>query len=225
MKPITRQMIDVDRRQPVLRWSAVFAGGAASVALWVLFQMIGMGVGLAAVEIDAAGWLRDVGIGSTVWTLVAPLVAIFIGSMIAGRLAGSVSRGIGAMHGFVTWALTSVLGLLVTIGVVTIVASGAIHTGVVLDAAGVHQMTATKATSAQAVQATGAVLLAAGISLAASLLVSLAGGALGVRRRIARDDFRDLDARRDGRPAREVGIRLPAAPDAPHEMTVPVVPR
>jgi hypothetical protein len=211
-------MIDVDRRQPTLRWSAVFAGAAASVALWVLFQMLGMGIGLAAIDVDDAGSLHDVGIGSTVWTLVAPLLAMFIGGIIAGRLAGTYERGVGAMHGFVTWALTAVVGLLVTIGVVTIVASGAIHAGgVAFNFHGVDSLSASNAAPAQAAaQATGGVLLAAGISLAASLITSLLGGALGVHR--SRRELRDRD--------RDTEVTLPVAPpDAPHESTVTVVPR
>ena len=217
MRPITRETIDIDRRQPTLRWSAVFAGAAASVALWVLFQMLGMGIGLAAIDVDDAGSLHDVGIGSTVWTLIAPLIAMFIGGIVAGRLAGTFERGVGAMHGFVTWALTSVVGLLVTIGVVTIVASGAIHAGVAFDIHGADAFAGPNAAPAQAAaQATGGVLLAAGISLAASLITSLLGGALGVHRR---REPRDRDTR-------DVEVTLPAAPpDAPHETTVPVVPR
>lgn len=219
MKPITRETIYIDRRQPVLRWSAVFAGAATTVALWVLLQMVGMGIGLATVHVDDTGSLRDVGIGSTVWTLVAPLIAMFVGGIVAGRLAGTWSRGTGALHGLVTWALSSVLGLLVTIGIVTLVASGALHSGAMaLDVTGAHAFATANATPAQAAaEATGAVLLAAGISLAASLIVSLLGGAIGVH-----GLPRARKPERDG----DLEVRLPAAPpDAPNETTVPVVPR
>ena len=218
MRPIRRETIDVDRRQPTLRWSAVFAGAATSIALWVLFQMFGMGIGLAAIDVDGAGSLRDVGIGSTMWTLVAPLIAMFIGGMVAGHLAGTFARGVGAMHGFVTWALNAVLGLLVTIGVVTFVASGAVHAGAVaFDLSGVNAFASPTDASTQAAQATGGVLLAAGVSLAASLLTSLLGGALGVHRKGRRA--------RIEREREELEVRLPAAPpDAPKETTVPVVP-
>jgi hypothetical protein len=123
------------------------------------------------------------------------------------------------MHGFVTWAVSSVLGLLITIGIVTTFASAALHSGAVaLNMSGAHVFAAANATPAQAAaEATGAVLLAVGISLAASLIVSLLGGAIGVHRmpRAAR-------AERD----RNLEVRLPAAPpDAPNETTVPVVPR
>jgi hypothetical protein len=218
MRPITRETIHVDRRQPVLRWSAVFAGAATTIALWVLLQMVGMGIGLAAVNVDDSGSLHDVGIGSTLWTLIAPLIAMFVGGFVSGRLAGAWSRGIGAMHGFVTWAISSVLGLLVTIGIVTIIASGALHSGAVaFDVTGANAFASPSSTPAQAAAAaTGAVLLAAGISLAASLIVSLLGGALGV------PHLRRAKLEREA----EVEVRLPAAPpDAPNETTVPVVPR
>src|ERR1041384_3980556 len=60
MQPtITRETILIDRRQPMLRWSAVFAGAACSIGFWMLLQLIGVGVGLAAVDVNNAGSLRS----------------------------------------------------------------------------------------------------------------------------------------------------------------------
>lgn len=174
MRPITREIID--RRQPVMRWSAVIAGAIVSVALWVLLQMLGMGVGLAAIHVDDAGSLRDVGIGTGVWTLVAPLVAMFVGGVFAGRLAGSRERGVGAMHGLVMWAVTSLLGILATVSLVSMLASGALQldtqTTAVIDQQDI----------ARATDSTGKVLLGAGISQLIALATAVLGGAAGVRR-------------------------------------------
>ncbi len=181
MRPITREIID--RRSPVMRWSAVFAGAFVSVALWVLLQMLGMGIGLAAIHVDDAGSLRDVGIGTTVWTLVAPLVAMFVGGVIAGRLDGSRERSVGAMHGFVMWALTSLLGLVATVAMVSMLASGAFHAGVIAFGPEIDQPTVVSQQDvADATQATSRVLLGAGISQLIALVTALLGGAAGVRR-------------------------------------------
>lgn len=181
MRPITREIID--RRQPIMRWSAVFAGAIVSVALWVLLQMLGMGIGLAAIHVDDAGSLRDGGIGTTVWTVVAPFIAMFVGGVIAGRLAASRERTVGAMHGFVMWALTSLLGILATVSMVSMLASGAWRAGVVaLEPAIDQQAAVSQQDVADATDATGKVLLGAGISQAIALLTALLGGAAGVRR-------------------------------------------
>src|SRR5688500_8206212 len=111
MRPIARETI-IERRQPALRWSAVLAGATAAVAIWMLLQLIGMGAGLAAVELDDSGSLRSVGIGTTVWSMIAPLVAMFVGGLVAGRLATTFDSKVGAAHGFVTWAVTSLAGIM-----------------------------------------------------------------------------------------------------------------
>lgn len=138
MQPtISRETVLIDRRQPALRWSAVFAGVACSAGFWILLQLLGLGIGLAAIDVDNAGSLRGVGLGTTVWSLIAPLIAMFLGGLVAGRLATTTERKIAGMHGLVMWALTSIVGLWATIWIVTAVAGGAIRTGgVAINAAG-----------------------------------------------------------------------------------------
>jgi MFS family permease len=181
MRPITREIID--RRQPIMSWGAVFAGAIVSVALWVVLQMLGMGVGLAAIHVDDAGSLRDVGIGTTVWTLAAPFVAMFVGGSIAGRLSGSAHRTVGAMHGFVMWAVTSVVGLLATVAMVSLLAAGALRAGAAAFGPEIDQQTvASTQDLATATDATGKILLGAGISQLIALATALLGGAAAVRR-------------------------------------------
>ncbi len=128
MKPISRETI-TDRRQPLMRWSAVFAGTALALGLWILFQTLGMGLGLAAVDIDDTGNLKGIGIGTGIWTVIAPLIAMFIGAFLAGRLAGARDARVGAMHGSVLWALATVVGLWAVVSLVGALASGVAHVG------------------------------------------------------------------------------------------------
>ena len=74
MRPITRETI-LDRRQPSLRWTAVLAGAAVAVALWVVLQLIGMGAGLTAVDLDDSGSLRNVGMGTRAGVGVPALIS------------------------------------------------------------------------------------------------------------------------------------------------------
>jgi len=101
----------------------------------MLLQLIGLGLGLLAVH-DAES-LRGVGAGTAIWTLVAPLVAMFFGGVIAGRLAQTYDRKVSGVHGLVMWALTSILGLCATIWLVTMLAAGAARAGgAAIDATG-----------------------------------------------------------------------------------------
>lgn len=135
MQPtISRETVLIDRRQPSLRWSAVFAGAACSIGFWILLQLLGLGIGLAAIDIEDVRTLRGAGVGTTLWSLVAPLIAMFLGGLIAGKLAQTIDRKVAGAHGLVMWALTSILGLCATIWIVTMVASGAArHRGALFD--------------------------------------------------------------------------------------------
>jgi hypothetical protein len=138
MQPtITRETLLVDRRQPSLRWSAVLAGVACSIAFWILLQLLGVGLGLASTDVDDVRSLRGAGIGATLWSLVTPLIAMFLGGMVAGKLAQTVDRKLAGTHALVMWALTSILGLCATIWIVSSIASAAgRHHGVVVDGSG-----------------------------------------------------------------------------------------
>ena len=130
MQPtISREAVLIDRRQPGLRWSAVFAGTACSVGFWMLLQLLGLGIGLAAVNVDDAGSLRGVGIGTTVWSLITPLIAMFFGGLIAGRFAQTPDRKLAGVHGLVMWAITSVVGLGATLWMVSMLAAGVATAG------------------------------------------------------------------------------------------------
>lgn len=126
MQPtITRETVLIDRRQPALRWSAVFAGAVCGIGFWILLQLIGVGIGLAAVDVDDIQSLRGAGVGTTVWSLISPLIAMFFGGMIAGKLAQTYDRKLAGAHGLVMWALTAIVGLVATISIVAAVAQGA----------------------------------------------------------------------------------------------------
>lgn len=128
MRPFTRETI-VDRRQSQMRWSALFGGTAFAIGLWILLQTLGMGIGLSAVDVDDAGNLKGIGIGTGIWSLIAPLIAMFVGALLVGRLCGSRSRAVGAMHGAVMWALALVIGLWAMLSLVAALASGASRIG------------------------------------------------------------------------------------------------
>lgn len=209
MRPITRETI-LDRRQPTLRWSAVFAGAAVAVALWALLQLIGMGAGLTAVNLDDAGSLRNAGIGTTVASMFAPLIALFIGGFVAGRLATTFDGRMGAMHGFVTWAIASLTGVLAVAWLAHVIAGGAASfaysdypsSNIAIDPnTRAHELAA-------ATDKTGKIMLGAGLTLLLGLGAAAGAGAIASRRYV-----------RPRRNTQEVPVVPPPAEppaDAPH---------
>ncbi len=185
MRPITRETI-VDRRQPSLRWGAVFAGATVAVALWVLLQLVAMGVGLTAVRLDDSGSLRSVGIGTTVSSMVAPLIAMFVGGIVGARMSNTFDATAGASHGFLVWSVASLVGVLAVASLIAALVSGAaMHVGHEQLAASQNVTVDPDLRASQlavAADKTGKILLGTGITLFVSLLTALAGGAIGARR-------------------------------------------
>lgn len=136
MSTISRETVLIDRRQPTLRWSAVIAGAACSVGFWLLLQLLGVGVGLLVRHhADDVSTMHTARVATTVWSLVAQVIAAFFGGMVAGKLAQTYDRTLAGLHGLVTWALTSVAGLWATVWVITMLSSSAIHGAAINDAA------------------------------------------------------------------------------------------
>lgn len=125
---IARETI-TDRRQQHMSWGAVFAGATLAVGIWILLQSLGMGLGLTAVDTDNSGSLHSASIGTGIGSIIAPLIAMFLGAMLTGRLSGSYNRKIGALHGGVTWAVATIFGLWVVMSLVGTLVGGATRIG------------------------------------------------------------------------------------------------
>jgi hypothetical protein len=101
---------------PVRRtaWGAVFAGVFAALSVQLLLGMLGTAIGLTAIYTalgDPGGLGAGWGIGAGIWWLITVIVSLFIGGWVAGRLAGVANSKDGALHGFVTWGVTTFVGL------------------------------------------------------------------------------------------------------------------
>lgn len=99
-----------------ISWSAIFAGSAVAVGMWLMLHLLGLGIGLTAIDPDDAGSLKGVGIGTGIWSLIVPLIALFVGGLVAGRAAGLFDRPLSAIHGGVVWALTTIAFVTLLIG-------------------------------------------------------------------------------------------------------------
>lgn len=106
-----------------ISWAAVFAGAAIAAAVHLLLTLLGLGIGLSAVDTGTGGSTPEastLGTGAGIWWVVSSLVSLFIGGYVAARLSGFPVRGDGMIHGLLTWAVT----LIVTVWMLGTAASG-----------------------------------------------------------------------------------------------------
>ncbi|HKD59652.1 MAG TPA: hypothetical protein VKB47_04295 [Terracidiphilus sp.] len=91
-------------------WGAIFAGATAVIAVELLLNLLGAGVGAATIN-PQQGQLPGQGLalGAVIWFALSCIISLFIGGWIVGRLAERSSKRDGALHGFVTWAVASLV--------------------------------------------------------------------------------------------------------------------
>jgi hypothetical protein len=96
-----------------LSWGAIFGGTFVALGTWILLYSLGLALGLSSVDPGDPGSAKSAGIGTGIWSLIAPLIALFVGGLVASRTAGVVDKTGGALHGAVLWGLTTLAGVIV----------------------------------------------------------------------------------------------------------------
>jgi hypothetical protein len=89
-----------------IHWSAILAGSFVALACWIFLYAVGAAIG-------ASGGQGEIGTWTVIYTLVAPIIALFFGGLVVARSSGIISRGDGALHGVIVWGFTTVLGSLI----------------------------------------------------------------------------------------------------------------
>ena len=98
---------------PLLRgvsWSSILAGVTAAIAVQLLLNLFGIGVGAATIgpgQGQQTG--QGLAVGAAIWFVFSSIVSLFVGGWIAGKLARTTNKRDGALHGFVAWALASLV--------------------------------------------------------------------------------------------------------------------
>lgn len=94
-----------------LSWGAVFAGLVVATGLHLVLALLGAAIGLSAWDPAQVGGVQgdEMAAGIGIWAVVSGLIALVIGGMTTGRLAGVLTRGDGALHGVILWALTTLM--------------------------------------------------------------------------------------------------------------------
>lgn len=107
-----------------ISWGAIFAGAVIVMVTQMLLGMLGVGIGATTIDPASQGSPSGqmLSMGAAIWWVVSSLIAVFLGALVAGRLAGMPRRQDGALHGLVTWAVAT----LVLVWMLTTAASGLI---------------------------------------------------------------------------------------------------
>ena len=173
-----------------VRWGPVFAGLVTALSLFLLLSLLALGLGLTAADAATSPNQTDaIGTAGAIIAAVIGLLAFVIGGFVAARTSAVVGRGPGAMNGFLVWAL----------GIVLILALGAMGVGTLFGAAGdifgqvqasgIQPSDVPEIDPQQAQNALRNSALAGFVSLALPALAAVIGGVLGARKD---EDVRDL---------------------------------
>ncbi len=130
MSPRVIRTSDAGKGAPFhISWGALLAGAVAALGVWILLYALGLALGLSTVVANDNVTLRTSGIFTGLWGLASPLVALFIGGLVAGRSAGALGRGGGALHGLVVWSVTALGGLFLVVNLFGGVLGSAVAVG------------------------------------------------------------------------------------------------
>lgn len=93
---------------PSLCWGAIIGGTIAAIGIQILLSLLGLGAGLSAFTptTDAEATKHFSEGAAAIWTGGA-LVALFFGSLIAGRFSESLHNGF--VHGILVWCVTLII--------------------------------------------------------------------------------------------------------------------
>lgn len=135
----------IESAHSAVSWGAVIAGAVIGAALTATLITGGAGLGLLAVS----PWQNDgasgpvIAIGTIVWLLVSQVIAYGIAGYVTGRLRTKWTDAHGdevffrdTAHGFLVWALSFVVGLVLLGSTAASVISGTAQAGASLAGAG-----------------------------------------------------------------------------------------
>jgi len=104
---------EAPKRISRISWGAILAGTLTTLALMFLLNILGLGIGLTTIDpLIESDPFAGLGIGTAVWWILSNVAALFTGGLVAARMSGYTSNIDGALHGFLTWALYLVIGII-----------------------------------------------------------------------------------------------------------------
>jgi len=122
-----------------ISWAAIFGGVIVVVALQLLLSLLGAGIGLGTVDTNAGSTpaASSLGIGAGLWWVVSSCFALLAGGYVAAWLAGIEIGFDGALHGVITWGISTLITMwLLTSAIGGVIGGGFSALGSVSSAAG-----------------------------------------------------------------------------------------
>lgn len=92
-------------------WQAGWAGTITALSVATILWALSLAIIALAMHPTATA-LRGAAIASWICLIVTIIVGNFFGGLVAARVRGDARRGVALLHGFLSWALTFVLGVL-----------------------------------------------------------------------------------------------------------------
>lgn len=94
--PLARRYLD---------WGAIWGGIFCFMAIWVVFESLGVAIFSSAAAPGTSGLSS---VGFALWTIVLSIVAMAVAGRQTGRFSGAVTRQDGLIHGLVMYGLSVV---------------------------------------------------------------------------------------------------------------------
>ncbi len=92
-----------------ISWGAVFAGFLLAVVINLTLNLLGVGIGIGAVDpTDTNAVPNALGIGAIIWYVLSTIASLVAGGWVAAHLAGIPKRSDAILHGLLTWCLFSI---------------------------------------------------------------------------------------------------------------------
>ncbi|WP_142417008.1 TIGR04086 family membrane protein [Bartonella massiliensis] len=98
-----------------ISWSAIFAGLVTALAVSICLSFLIAALGLSQMDFTSSSPFRGSFLSMGIGSLIVMLISLALGGFVAGRFAETA----GALHGFLTWALITLLMALQAIHVVS----------------------------------------------------------------------------------------------------------
>lgn len=111
-QPVERGLLLKDR----VRWASVWGGYVVAFALQLWLTAIGFAIFAPRAGVAVATGTAPIGAstGLAIWAGVAALIALFVGGLLASKLAGIAGTYNGVYNGVVLWGLSFVILLVLT---------------------------------------------------------------------------------------------------------------
>jgi hypothetical protein len=122
----TETVVETHGGLPLKRisWSAVFAGVIAALIIHILLGLLGTAIGATTIDPQQEqNPLEHLGTGALIWTGASMLIALAVGSYVAGRLA----QREGALHGLLMFGVSTLITLWLAISLASGIIGGAFN--------------------------------------------------------------------------------------------------